>query len=788
MLTSSAGVLWRQLRGRKGISLRTHLVAMVAVLVAVPMVLFWYWPYSRALENELDVVQDRHLLIARNLGSALQRYYRDANATFDFAADALLAGSAMPRSRQLLENLRFKSVCMIDLATGRILAGHAGTSECPDLVDGTRVEFFRALARENATVVSGVHAGRGGEPLVCLVRLAGTRIVIGAMDTSYFVELGRAISFGVKGHAVIVDHTGKVLAHPLPAWEAEMRDISKVPVVQRMLAGGQGVMTFFSPAFKDDMVTGYTGVPGPGWGVMVPQPMSELRQTAQSIQRSALLVFASGLLIAILAASLMAWRLVRPLDNVVQAARRMARGERAVRIEWSGRFLPRELRMVMASYNVMARRVASFNGVLEQRVAERTAAAERALAETRLANARLTVEVQERSRAERDLRESNAALLAATRAKSEFLAAMSHEIRTPMNGVLGLLELLLKTPLDEKQQWYGKTAYKSADSLLVILNDILDYSKLEAGRVKLEQLSFNLEEKLAEVIDIFRPAAEAKSLDISYELPASDPRFVVADPTRLRQVLMNLVGNAVKFTKQGSVKLKVRCHEVTPSRVRVRIEVQDTGIGIAPDAMEKLFTSFTQGDASISRQYGGTGLGLSISKQLVELMGGRIGGSSQPGEGSTFWVELELPRGAAPGVGERSVPANAGTASLRVLIAEDNPVNQLVAQQTLQQAGHTVDLVGNGEAACTAAAKGCYDLVLMDIQMPDMDGITATRRIRASQSPVWSVPIIAVTANVGPDDRQFYLSVGMDDVIPKPYKAETMHSVIAKVLREKAAA
>lgn len=388
------------------------------------------------------------------------------------------------------------------------------------------------------------------------------------------------------------------------------------------------------------------------------------------------------------------------------------------------------------------------------------------------------LDITERKQMEENLRRARGEAEAAARVKSEFLANMSHEIRTPLNGILGISSFLEEQSSPESVREMGSLIRTSGEMLKRVLDDVLDFSKIESGKLEFEEQPFSMRECVEWSLAMYRKAALDKGIDLKSTVAENVPRRLSGDSTRIRQVLVNLINNAVKFTEGGSIEVSVR---VDPARsnsllCRLLIEVSDTGIGIPVDRIDRLFQPFTQVDASINRRFGGTGLGLSICKRLVEMMGGEITAQSHIGQGTQFRFSIPLSLAGAAEHLSSDPPHSIGPK--RILIVEDNPINQLVVRRMVEKLGHLADIVQDGELAVQQARETRYDLVLTDVNMPGTDGVQVTRQIRSSASPNAGVPIVALTASASADDREMCLRAGMNDYLCKPVSIEILRNVI----------
>ena len=774
---------------RTWFALRMHHVLFIAftVVTAVPIGVLALWEGRTSFQNELDSVRERHLLVARNLTSTMSRYVKDLKAVFGVAIESGALDKPVAGLADLLTSLEVVHICIL-LPDGSIDSWMRGVPESEmQPVTEKVLRDLRALPRpgSSAVTMSNLYHDAKNNPVFYILKpLPDGRLALGIVRTRYLVSLQQAIAFGDHGHAVITDAKGQVIGHPLKDWVAASRDISGVNVVAAMIRGETGVDQFYSPAFRDDMIAGYAVVPETGWGVMVPQPISELRRRASIVNQMATIIAVGSFVTAALLSWLIALYLARPVRLVASTAEAVIEGNDEVSVPEFRGAVPREIRRLGLAFNTML-------DDLRRKAAETL----QALRQAELSN----------------------------QAKTQFLANMSHEIRTPLNGVVGMIELMQMTQMSEAQRSYTDQASQSSQALLRLIDDILDLSRIEAGRLELEKAPFHLPALLQDLRVQFAEQARAKGLTLSVSVPDNLNIALIGDKHRLLQVLANLVGNAVKFTQHGAISIRVSRRDTVDGLLTVRFEIADNGIGIAQDKQDAIFEAFTQADASMTRRYGGTGLGLSIARELCQMMGGEIGVTSQIGVGSTFWFTVRMAIGdaipvpppspavqvfaaPAPAPAPQPIPAPApppapprpaesavsaaaqefqlalraaGRSNAHILLVEDNAANMRVTKALLEILGCSVVPAYNGLEAVEAYRQGTFDLVLMDCQMPEMDGYDASRTIRQLEAALGRrTPIVALTAHAMAGSRETSIAAGMDDQLTKPL---TMAALTAKL-------
>jgi signal transduction histidine kinase/DNA-binding response OmpR family regulator len=591
---------------------------------------------------------------------------------------------------------------------------------------------------------------------------ANAGVTVAEVNLRFIWEVVARIKVGNTGKAFVVDRQGRLIAHP-DLWPVLRKtDLSARPAVR---AGLSGVAPSDTGDVGEDLagqrvLSSYVMVPTLGWLVFVELPLNEAYAPIYtSIARSALLLLVL-LACSIVAAFLLSRRMTVPIQLLTQGAARIGSGDLEQRLAID---TGDELEALGEQFNQMAAHLRESYATLERKVIERTAELEKTRDQALAAHA-----AAERAR--------NAAEQA-NETKSRFLAVVSHELRTPLNGVMGVLQLLDDGRLSEAQRNYLATAAASGDTLIGLIDTILEYARLEASAEVLESRDFRLDQLIETAVDLLRPQALAKGLTFDFACDASVRTDVLGDPVRLNRVLLNVIGNAIKFTSDGCIGVRAAMAQ-QPAGYRLHLTVEDTGIGIAPEMHERIFEDFVQADDSVARRFGGTGLGLAIARRLARLMGGDLTVKSIPGSGSAFHLEMPLKpaegRSSAPGIADDSV-----SPPLRVLLVDDDPVNCEVGQAMLRRLGHQAVVARNGTSAIEQAGREAFDVILMDLHMPDMDGVEATQRIRKLPLPRFP-RIIALTADVSERSRERFSQAGIHTIIGKPILLKTLRDALAR--------
>lgn len=590
--------------------LRYLLFLTFSAISVLPVIMLTVWISTDALDREMNSVREKHLVIANNLGSTLERYAIDLMSGFDLVANLPYLDQKSSEVTNFIAGLNFSHFCIADLKTGNIVYSVApATSPCPHHLRPDRFQTFADLLDENRIVFSPVMMSPKGLPVIYMLRAYGNRLVVGEVSTKYIVDQGKAVAFGIKGHAAIVDHTGQVIAHPLPAWRNILKDISKIPPVQRMMTRNTGAMTFYSPALKADMVAGYTFVPATGWGVMVPQPIEEIRSVANKIQNSAISIGLAGVIASALLSWFVSGYLTRSISSVVSTTRQMAKGDLDVRIKMNSGFEAKEIVELGQAFNSMAEDIAKTHGDL-----------------------------------------SKAAVLAddANRAKTLFLANVSHELRTPLNPIIGFAGVLQSEKFDhldsEKRREYAKDICDSGTHLLEVINEILDISRIEAGEMHLNEGQIEVGSVVNSCMKMVSERATRANIKIYAEIDEAIP-LLFADETRVRQILANLLSNAINFTpNSGKITISAKIDD----NGGFVLSVTDTGVGIAPEDISKVLEPFGQAEEDFTRTQDGVGLGLALSNRLVEMHGGTLEIRSRVEQGTVVSINFPVDRTIIP--------------------------------------------------------------------------------------------------------------------------------------------
>jgi signal transduction histidine kinase/CheY-like chemotaxis protein len=737
--------------------LRTLIFVALVLVSVLPVGILAYWQHQTAIDNEFTVVENQHKVIAQNLTIALERYAKDTRSAFRLTTENLRNPGKIVNLARHLSELHFRHICVID-ASGNIQQFQYALT-CPADQQFPKSVLFSindalqvAVNNKGEVVFSNIVANPVGEPAIYLVKkMANGDIAIGEIAPTYFIELQRAVAFGDKGHAAIVDSSGKVIAHPLPGWVSSMKDLSRVSIVEKMKNGESGVARFYSPAIMADMVAGFNVVPDVGWGVMVPQPASEIYLQAERVSKAALTIGLLGVLVASFLSWWLSGILSRPLQLLSKAANSVAEGNLSTRAVSFTKLGPSELLDLEKSFNQMIANVVKKNAELEK----------------------LSHDA---------IRSSNY--------KSEFISSMNHELRTPMNSILGFAQMLginSREPLSENQKSSVEHIIRNGNHLLGLIDHMLDFNKIEVGELSIDIEDVPAREVIEASLYLIQMRARAEGIEIIDQTIDQDLPDLSTDNTRLIQVLLNLLSNAVKYNNQdGKVTLSCQC---TVDQM-LRISIADTGRGIPPEKQDELFNPFER----LGREMGeidGTGIGLSITRKIIELMGGQIGFESQHAIGSTFWVEVPLSKNQSadeketrttdrsarkPGSNNDNDPAST------ILYIEDNAENVILMQAIIGQIGN-VQMINafNATLGFDLATSKNPTLILMDINLPGMNGIQALKQLQRTEQ-TRQIPVVAITSNNMPKDVKAGLEAGFRAYITKPIDVPKFVRTIEQIL------
>jgi signal transduction histidine kinase/CheY-like chemotaxis protein len=737
--------------------LRTLIFGALVLVSVLPVGILAYWQQQAAIDSEFTVVENQHEVIAKNLTIALERYAKDTQAAFQLTTENLQNPVKIKKLERLLAELHFRHVCSID-ASGKIQQFQCALI-CPADQQFSKAVLLSikdtvqaAAHRKGEAIFSRVVHNPIGEPAIYLVKkMANGTVAIGEIQPTYFIELQKAVAFGVKGHAAIVDQTGRVIAHPLPGWVKSMKDLSSVSVVQKMINGESGVTRFYSPAVKANMVAGFNVVAGTGWGVMVPQPQSEIFLQAKEISKAALTIAILGFFVAAFLGWWLSGIISKPMQLLSKAAYSVAEGNLSPKEIHFTKLGPTELQNLGKSFNQMIANVVRKNAELEKLSHD---------------------------------------AIRSSKYKSEFISSMNHELRTPMNSVLGfaqMLKLSTEEPLSENQIASVDNILRNGNHLLELIDQMLDFNKIEEGELLVEIEDVPARDVIDASLCLVESQARQVGIEILDQTVGEELPLLSTDSTRLIQVLLNLLSNAVKYNREdGTVTLG--CQR-TPSQM-LRINIVDTGIGIPMDQRDNLFNPFERLGHELG-EIEGTGIGLSISKNLVELLGGEVGFESVQGKGSTFWVEVPLSNNKL--TAQKNTEGTDATdwkygnkihdsSVYSILYIEDNPENIKLMETIFDKIENTRLLtVNSATAGFDLATSKKPDLILMDINLPGMNGMQALKQLRRTRETK-DIAVIAITSNSTPKDIEAGLDAGFKAYITKPIKIPDFICQIEKTL------